>query len=102
MGQAPAHELKHKDINESLAGIGYPFIQFNTENNEPLIVAMENTAVSIGYDGFKKDKSKEKYVETEVDPLELRTDGTDAFDNLFWGIKYHQFSMDGICLPRRN
>lgn len=102
MGQAPAHELKHKDINESLAGIGYPFIQFNTENNEPLIVAMENTAVSIGYDGFKKDKSKEKYVETEVDPLELRTDGTDAFDNLFWGVKYHQFSMDGICLPRRN
>lgn len=102
VGQAPAHELKHKDINESLAGIGYPFIQFNTENNEALIVAMENTAVSIGYDGFKKDKSKEKYVETEVDPLELRTDGTDAFDNLFWGIKYHQFSMDGMCLPRRN
>lgn len=102
VGQAPAHELKHKDINESLAGIGYPFIQFNTENNEALIVAMENTAVSIGYDGFKKDKSKEKYVETEVDPLELRTDGTDAFDNLFWGIKYHQFSMDGVCLPRRN
>lgn len=102
MGQAPAHELKHKDINESLAGIGYPFIQFNTENNEALIVAMENTAVSIGYDGFKKDKSKEKYVETEVDPLELRTDGTDAFDNLFWGIKYHQFSMDGVCLPRRS
>ena len=100
MGQAPAHELKHKDINESLAGIGYPFIQFNTENNEPLIVAMENTAVSIGYDGFKKDKSKEKYVETEVDPLELRTDGTDAFDNLFWGVKYHQFAMDGICMPR--
>lgn len=101
MGQAPAHELKHKDINEALAGIAYPFIQINTENNEALIVAMENTAVKIGYDGFKKDKSKEKYVETEIDPLELRTDGTDAFDNLFWGVKFFQHSMDGICLPRR-
>lgn len=98
--QAPAHEAKHKDINECLAGISYPFIRFNTENNEALIVAMENTGVRIGYDGFKKDKSKEKYVETEVDPLELRTDGTDAFDALFWGIKYFQHSMDGICLPR--
>ena len=100
MGQAPAHEMKHKDINEALAGIAYPFIRFNTENNEALIVAMENTAVRIGYDGFKKDKSKEKYVETEVDPLELRTDGTDAFDSLFWGVKYFQHSMDGVCLPR--
>jgi hypothetical protein len=62
---------------------------------------MENTGVQIGRDGFRKDKSKEKYIETEVDPLELRTDGTDAFDVLFMGVKYFQHSMDGICLPRR-
>ena len=101
MGRPAEHELKHKDINEALAGVAYPFIQINTENNEALIVAMENTGVQIGRDGFRKDKSKEKYIETEVDPLELRTDGTDAFDVLFMGVKYFQHSMDGICLPRR-
>lgn len=102
MGRPAEHELKHKDINEALAGVAYPFIQINTENNEALIVAMENTGVQIGRDGFRKDKSKEKYIETEVDPLELRTDGTDAFDVLFMGVKYFQHSMDGICLPRRS
>lgn len=102
MSKAPEHEAKHKDINEALAGIAYPFIRINTENNEALIVAMENTGVQIGRDGFRKDKSKEKYVETEVDPLELRTDGTDAFDSLFWGVKYFQHAMEGICLPRRS
>ena len=101
MDRPAEHELKHKDINEALAGVAYPFIQINTENNEALIVAMENTGVQIGRDGFRKDKSKEKYIETEVDPLELRTDGTDAFDVLFMGVKYFQHSMDGICLPRR-
>ena len=101
MGRPAEHELKHKDINEALAGISYPFIQINTENNEALIVAMENTGVQVGRDGFRKDKSKEKYIETEVDPLELRTDGTDAFDVLFMGVKYFQHSMEGICMPRR-
>lgn len=100
MGRPPEHAMKFKDINEALAGITYPFIRINTENNESLIVAMENTEVRSGYKGFEKDKSKEKYIETEVDPLELRTDGTDAFDVLFWGIKYYQRPMCGICLPR--
>lgn len=101
MGRPAEHALKFKDINESLAGVSYPFIRINTENNEALIVAMENTNVRSGYRGFEKDKSKEKYIETECDPLELRTDGTDAFDVLFMGVKYFQNSMDGICLPMR-
>ena len=101
MGRPAAHEMKHKDINEAFAGVSYPFILFNMENNEYLIVAMENTGVTIGYDGFKKDKSKEKYIETEVDPLELRTDGTDAFDVLFMGVKYFNNPIVGLCLPRR-
>jgi hypothetical protein len=101
MGRPMQHELKHKDINEGLAGITYPFILFNTENNEALIVAMENTGVQVGINGFRKDKSKEKYIETEIDPLQLRTDGTDAFDVLYLGVKYFQHSMDGISLPRR-
>ena len=60
---------------------------------------MENTGVRVGRNGFEKDKSKEKYVETEVDPLELRTDGTDAFDSLFIGVKHFRYQMAGICMP---
>lgn len=100
MGRPANHELKHKDINESLAGVSYPFIQINKENNEALILAMENTEVEVGRDGFRKNKAMEKYKETEQSLLEFRTDGTDAFDVLFMGVKYFQHSMDGICLPR--
>ena len=99
MGRPMEHRFKHKDINEALAGVTYPFIRINKENNEALIVAMENTGVRVGSNGFEKDKSKEKYVETEVDPLELRTDGTDAFDSLFIGVKYFRYQMAGICMP---
>lgn len=95
------HELKHKDINEMLAGVTYPFIQINTENNEALIIAMENTEVEVGRDGFRKSKAAEKLRETEDNQLQFRTDGTDAADVLFMGVKYFQHSMDGICLPRR-
>ena len=104
MGRPMSHEMKHKDINEALAGVSYPFPMFNKENNEALIVAMENTAIRNGYDGFKKDKSHEKAPESELGegygPAELRTDGTDAWDSLFIGVKYYLHSMDGICLPR--
>lgn len=108
MGRPMTHEMKHKDINEALAGIGYPFPMFNKENNEALIVAMENTAIKLGYEGFKKDKTHEKAPESELGdssgygPAEFRTDGTDAWDSLFLGIKYFRTSMVGICLPRRS
>lgn len=105
MGRPMSHEMKHKDINEALAGVGYPFPMFNKENNEALLVAMENTSIKLGYDGFKKDKTHEKAPESEMGdgygPAELRTDGTDAWDSLFIGVKYFRTSMDGICLPRR-
>lgn len=104
MGRPMSHELKHKDINEALAGVGYPFPMFNKENNEALIVAMENTEIKSGYDGFKKDKSHEKAAESELGdgygPAEFRTDGTDAWDSLFIGVKYFQRPMLGICMPR--
>lgn len=101
MGRPMNHELKHKDINEALAGITQPFIQINTENNEALIVAMENTGVLLGRDGFRKDKSREKAVESEFsdNPLELRTDGTDAYDSLFIGIKYYTNNLMVLSMP---
>ncbi len=108
MGAAPEHEKKHKVINECLAGIAYPAIRFNRLNNEALLIAMENTGIQQGYKGFRKDKSGEKLAEgmtradgTDPTPYELRTDGTDAFDSLFWGVKFHRASMVGFCMPRR-
>ena len=44
-----------------------------------------SAGVTRGRNGFHKDKSGEKLAETEDDRLELRTDGTDAFDTLYIG-----------------
>jgi hypothetical protein len=85
LGQAPSHDLKHRYINDGLKGINNLFPTFNKDNNEELLIAMEQTGVRIGERGFKKDKSEEKNPETPEDPLELRTDGTDAFDELYMG-----------------
>lgn len=59
---------------------------FNQPNNEELLLALENTGVKIGANGFQKDKSGEKLAESEEDLLEHRTDGTDAWDTLFMGM----------------
>lgn len=69
-------------------GQKYLYPQFNKDNNEYLIVALENTETSDKYGGFGKDKSGEKKAENEDDGdlAELRTDGTDAFDDLFIGM----------------
>lgn len=109
MGQAPHHEMKYKVINECLAEISFPVLRFNRENNEALLIAMENTDIQIGYHGFRKDKSGEKLTTSaqaqknadNVVPEELRTDGTDALDSLFWGVKFHRHRLVGMTMPRR-
>lgn len=58
-----------------------PYI--NEPNNEDLILAIQTAGV---YNG-KKDKRGEKLAETEENRLELRTDGTDAFDTLLIGME---------------
>ena len=58
---------------------------FNRQNNDDLILAIQSAGVSRGRLGFQKDKSGEKLKESEESPLELRTDGTDAFDTLYIG-----------------
>ncbi|MCD8176732.1 MAG: hypothetical protein LUE98_04630 [Tannerellaceae bacterium] len=67
----------------------YCFVEINKENNEYLIATLENTGRKKGYNGVEKDKSEEKKSDTEDNPSELRTDGTDAFDDLFIGINSH-------------
>ena len=58
---------------------------FVIQNNDDLILAVQSAGVERGRNGFRKNKSTEKYPESEEDLLEHRTDGTDAFDTLYIG-----------------
>ena len=101
IGQAMRHTEKYKLINEALAGISYPAIRINRTNNEALIIALENAdVVKMGKD-FKKYKAGEKLAEGEDEEskLEYRTDGTDAFDTLYIGVKLHRGGGFVACLP---
>jgi len=93
IGKPLRHALKHQYINDGLTGIKYLFPTFNRSNNEFLMPALEQTGIKIGRLGFEKDKSGEKLKETEEDPLELRTDGTDAWDSLFIGCNFYPVTM---------
>ena len=89
IGKPMKHALKHQYIDDALKGIKYLFPMFNRNNNEFLLPALEQTGIKIGRNGFEKDKSGEKLPETDEDPLELRTDGTDAWDTLFIGCNFY-------------
>ncbi len=89
IGKPYDHRLKHQYINDALRGVKYLFPMFNRENNEHLLPALEQTGIRVGRNGFEKDKSGEKLEETADDPLELRTDGTDAWDTLFIGMNLY-------------
>ena len=86
VGNPVPHKDKHMMIFQSMKGQRWLFPLFNKPNNEALLLAMENTGVHIGSNGFKKDKSGEKLAESEEDLLQHRTDGTDAWDTLFIGM----------------
>lgn len=88
MGKQMSHKEKHLVINQALKGQKYLFPTFNSDNNEELLPSMEATGIRIGKHGFEKDKSGEKYPDSADDPLELRTDGTDAWDDLFIGCNF--------------
>ncbi len=98
IGQPMAHNLKHQYIDDAFTGKKYLFPTFNSDNNEFLLPAMEQTGVRIGRNGFEKDKSGEKLEETETDPLELRTDGTDAWDTLFIGCNFHPHASNPYAM----
>lgn len=100
MGVPEKHEVKHRIINNGLAGIEYPAIRINQLNNPDLIIALQLCEVSIGYQGFRKDKSQEKKPETEENlPLQQRTDFTDAFDILYLGCKFWRGNIGWFVLP---
>lgn len=89
MGAQWNQQKKHQTINDAFNGEpGLLFPMFNRHNNQFLIPAIELAGVKIGTRGFEKNKAGEKLGETEDDPLELRTDGTDAFDDLYRGLQF--------------
>jgi len=96
IGKQMRHDLKHQYINDALTGIKYLLPMFNKNNNEQLLPALEQTGIKIGRNGFEKDKSGEKLPETDADPLELRTDGTDAWDDLFIGLNWFPQSTNNV------
>lgn len=85
LGNPMRHDEKYNLINRGFAGLNRLTPYFNRQNNDDLILAVQSAGVSRGRNGFSKDKSGEKLAETEDDRLELRTDGTDAFDTLYIG-----------------
>lgn len=90
MGKQWNHQKKHQVINDALRGEpGLLVPMLNRDRNEHLIPALEMAGTKIGAKGFQKDKTGEKLAETDDDPLELRTDGTDAFDDLYQGLQYY-------------
>lgn len=87
-GNPVKHHEKYLYLDQAFKGQKYLFPQINQLQNEALILAMQQCGIKVGPYGFQKDKSGEKDAETEEDRLEHRTDGTDAFDNLFIGMNF--------------
>lgn len=97
IGNPWKHNLKHQYINDALTGIKYLLPLFNMTNNEFLLPAMEQCGIKIGRNGFEKDKSGEKLAETDDNVLEMRTDGTDAWDTLFIGCNFFPYQSSAIA-----
>ncbi len=80
IGQPWQHPVKQQLINRMFRGQGTYQILINEENNPDLMTSIDSAMTVNGTN--QKDKSGEKKPETEEDPLQGRTDGSDAFDTL--------------------
>lgn len=96
IGRPLPHNQKYSIINDGFKGAKHLMPMFNRENNEALLTAITMAEVNISPLGFHKNKSGEKLAESEDDPLEFRTDGTDAFDTLFLGNVLFPYTAGGI------
>ena len=94
IGQPMRHTLKHNYIDLALKGDpGYLFPTFNSDNNEYLIIAMEQTGIKVGRNGFEKDKSAEKDPDSPDNPDEFKTHITDAWDTAFIGCSFYPVAI---------
>jgi len=100
VGQAPRHDWKHEYIDLSLKGDPrYLRIRFNLMNNEFLKIAMEQTGVKQGKNGFEKDKGPEHTPDTPETPDEYKTHITDAFDTLWYGMNFYYKDPSSASMP---
>ena len=92
MGTPMRHSLKHQYIDLALKGDeNYLYPTFNKDNNEYLLLAMEQTGIKIGRNGFEKNKDAEKLPDTDANPDEYKTHITDAWDTMFIGCQYYPY-----------
>lgn len=90
IGQSAGHEWKHAQIDKALKDDpNYLRIRFNLMQNEFLKIAMEQTGIRQGKNGFEKDKTPEHLPDTPDAPDEHKTHATDAWDTLFIGMNFH-------------
>lgn len=80
IGKPWHHPVKQQLINAMFRGQRTYQILINEENNTDLLNSIDSAMTVNGTN--QKDKSGEKKPETEEDPLQGRTDGSDAFDTL--------------------
>lgn len=100
IGKPMRHSDKYQILDDAFKGAKGLMPVFNREKNEALLTAISLAEIKIGYGGFQKQKGGEKLAETEDDPLELRTDGTDAFDTLYLGNALYPYSsLPGLGSP---
>lgn len=96
IGQQPRHDWRHEQIDLALKGdSSLLFPTFNLYNNEYLKVAMEQTGVKMGKNGFEKDKDPEKLPDSPEHPDEYKTHITDAWDTLFVGGNFYYTEPSG-------
>ena len=74
------HPVKNSLINRMFIGQANYQVLINEENNPDLLVSIDSAMTVNGTN--MKDKSGEKVPESEENPLQSRTDGSDAFDTL--------------------
>jgi hypothetical protein len=96
IGKPLPHNQKYNIINDCFRGAKHLMPVFNRENNEALLTAITLAEVDISPLGFRKQKGGEKLAESEDDPLEYRTDGTDAFDTLLLGNVLYPYSTSVV------
>ena len=80
-----SQQLLQQLINGMFLGQRTYTLLINEENNPDLLVSIDSAMTVNGTN--QKDKSGEKLPETEEDPLQSRTDGSDAFDTICIGVE---------------
>lgn len=85
LGNPMKHSEKYRIFDDAFKGYKYLMPLLNKENNSALILSISLADVDITNHGFGKKKAGEKLPESSENPLEYRTDGSDAFDTLVIG-----------------